>query len=75
MVFAPFTELNHHRQLICFSVGLLRDEKVDSFQWLFNSFLIAMGSHTPKTVITDQHSGITQAIADVFETSIHRFYM
>jgi len=27
VVFVPFTGLNHHRQLICFGVGLLRDEK------------------------------------------------
>jgi len=31
MVFAPYTWLNHHRKLTCFSVGLLRDEKVESF--------------------------------------------
>jgi len=53
MVFAPFTGLNHHRQLICFSAGLLRDEKVELFRWLFNNFLIAMGSNRPKTIITD----------------------
>ena len=53
MVLAPFTRLNHRRQLIYFGVSLLRDEKVESFQWLFNSFLIAMGSHMSSIVITD----------------------
>jgi len=75
MVFVPFNGLNYHKQLICFSVGLLRDEKVESFQWLINSFLIATGIHIPKTVITDQDLTITQAIADVFETMVHRFCM
>ena len=46
--------LNHHRQLICLGAGLLRDEKVRSFIWLFSNFLNAMGSHKPKTIITDQ---------------------
>ena len=31
MVFAAFIGLNHHMHLICFGVGLLRDEKVQSF--------------------------------------------
>ena len=53
----------------------MRDEKVGSFQWVFNNFLIAMGSHMSKAVITDQDPAIRQAIAAVFETSIHRFYM
>ena len=71
MMFAPFTGLNHHRPLICFSAGLLRDEKVESFLWLFNNFLIAKGSHMAKTIIMDQDPAIGQAIIDVFETSIH----
>jgi len=75
MVFVPFIGLNHHSQVICFGAGLMRDEKVESFQWLFNSFLIAMGSHMPKTVIVDQDPMIKQETADIFETSIHRFCM
>ncbi|KAJ8437687.1 hypothetical protein Cgig2_028625 [Carnegiea gigantea] len=45
---------------------------MESVQWLFNSFLIAMANHMPKIVITNQNPTIRQAIADVFETSIHR---
>jgi len=78
MVCAPFTVLNHLRQLICFGAGLLRDEKVESFQWLFclfNSFLVVMGSHMLKIVITDQYTTIRQVIVNVFKTSIHRFCM
>jgi len=52
----------------------LRDEKMESFQWLFN-FLIAVGSHMPKTVITDQDLVIRHAVVDVFKTSIHQFCM
>ena len=43
---------------------MLRDEKVESFQWLLNSFLIAMGNHMPKIVITAQDPVIRKAIAD-----------
>jgi len=53
----------------------LRDEKIESFIYLFNNFLTAMGSHRPKTIIMGQHPAIKQAIIDVFYMSIHRFYM
>jgi len=62
-------------QLICFGAGLLRDEKVESFMWLFNNFLITMRSHWPKTIIMDEDPVIRQVIVDVFDTSIHQFYM
>ena len=48
---------------------------MESFQWLFKSFLIAMGSHMPKTLTTDQDLVIRQVVVDVFETSIHLFCM
>ena len=54
MVFAhfmPFMGLNHHMQLICFGLGLLRDEKVESFLWLFNNLLNAIRSHKLKNII------------------------
>ena len=75
MVFALLTGLSHHRHLIYFGTGLLRDEKLESFQCQFNSFLIVMGSHMPKTMITSQDLAIRQTVADVFESSIPRFCM
>ncbi|XP_058783612.1 protein FAR1-RELATED SEQUENCE 5-like [Vicia villosa] len=75
MIFAPFTGVNHHRQSITFGAALLADEKVDSFVWLFESFLKAMGGHKPIVVITDQDPAMKIAIEKVFTGSSHRFCM
>ncbi|XP_021734817.1 protein FAR1-RELATED SEQUENCE 5-like [Chenopodium quinoa] len=47
MIFAPFTGRNHHRQCITFGAAFLCDEKTESFTWLFEKFLEAMGE-TPE---------------------------
>jgi len=75
MVFAPFSGLNHHRQLICFRAGLCRDEKVESFLLLFNNFMIIIESHRLETIIMDWDLAIRQVITDVWYTSINQFYM
>lgn len=43
MIFAPFTGVNHHRQSVTFGVAFLANERADSFIWLFEKFLEAMG--------------------------------
>ena len=43
MVFAPFTGLDNHRLCVTFGAAFLGDEKAESFKWLFNKFLDAMG--------------------------------
>jgi hypothetical protein len=53
MIFAPFASINHHWQSITFGAALLRHEKEESFGWLFQSFLKAMGEHKPVAIITD----------------------
>ena len=40
--FAPFIGVNHHKQTIIFGAALLYDETIDSFKWLFKTFLSAM---------------------------------
>jgi len=51
VVFAPFTGINHHRQLTCFGARLIRDEKVEPFKWLFQCFIDAMRGNKPKAII------------------------
>ena len=66
MIFAPFTGVNHHRQSITFGAAFLADEKVDSFVWLFETFLKAMGGHKPVVIITGQDLAMKIAIEKVF---------
>jgi hypothetical protein len=75
MIFAPFTGINHHRQSVTFGAALLVDEKSDSFVWLFETFLKAMGGHKPILIITDQDPAMKIAVNKVFKDSSHRFCM
>ncbi|KAK1257046.1 Protein FAR-RED IMPAIRED RESPONSE 1 [Acorus gramineus] len=73
LICAPFTGVNHHFQSINFGCGLLNDEKIDSFMWLFEKWLDAMGNSPPKAFITDQDPAIGAAIAHLFPQVPHRF--
>lgn len=73
MIFAPFTGINHHRQSITFGAGFLANEKTESFVWLFEKFLEAMGGQKPIYIGTDQDPAMKKAIERVFDTSTHRF--
>ncbi|XP_021762899.1 protein FAR1-RELATED SEQUENCE 5-like [Chenopodium quinoa] len=75
MIFAPITGRNHHRQCITFGAAFLCDEKTESFTWLFEKFLEAMGGHKPRCIITDQDPAMKAAIKNIFDTSSHRFCM
>jgi hypothetical protein len=48
MTFAPFTGVNHHMQSVCFGAAFLVNEKIESYEWLFRTFLLAMGEKSTK---------------------------
>lgn len=74
MPFPPFDGVNHHRKLILLGCVLLRDETKESFIWLLETWLQAMGGKSPHAIITDQDKAIIAAVAEVFPTSFHRFF-
>ncbi|GLT71400.1 hypothetical protein SLA2020_434230 [Shorea laevis] len=41
-----FLGLNHHRETIVFGAALLYDETIESFVWLFETFLEAMSERS-----------------------------
>ncbi|XP_074291357.1 protein FAR1-RELATED SEQUENCE 5-like [Silene latifolia] len=76
MVFCPFTGVDNHKSCVTFAGGLLRKEDGESFTWLFDNFVKAMGDCYPSTIITDQCQGINQAVKDVFgDKTQHRLCM
>ena len=75
MPFVPLTGVNHHYQSILFGGALLWDETEESFVWLLQTWLEAMLGCPPKTVITDQDTAITNAVARVLPQSTHHFCM
>ncbi|XP_024042736.1 protein FAR1-RELATED SEQUENCE 5-like [Citrus clementina] len=72
MPFAPFTGVNHHLQSIQFGCALLQDETEVTFQWLFETWLEAMGGRPPISIITDQDLAMKRAIVTVFPNTHHR---
>ena len=46
-----------------------------SFEWLFRSFLKAMGGNEPNCMITDQDPTMKIAVKSVFNKTEHRFCM
>ena len=62
MVFAPFTRLDNHRLCVTFGAAFLGDEKAESFKWLFDKFLDAMGGRIPVCLITNQDPAMKVAI-------------
>ncbi|XP_074278309.1 protein FAR1-RELATED SEQUENCE 5-like [Silene latifolia] len=43
MIFTPFTGVDHHKRSVTFAATLLFHEDEDSFKWVFEKFLDAMG--------------------------------
>jgi zinc finger SWIM domain-containing protein 3 len=72
MPFAPLLGTNHHKQTIVFGAALLFNETIESFVWLFQTFLTAMSGKHPSTIFTDQDAAMACAIAYVFPNTRHR---
>ena len=66
-----FIGFNHHRGLTVFGAALLYDERVDSFKWLFESFLVAHAGKRPKTIFTDQDPTMAKALSEVMPNTYH----
>ncbi|XP_065860808.1 protein FAR1-RELATED SEQUENCE 5-like [Euphorbia lathyris] len=70
--FVAFTGVNHHKQMVVFSASFLYDETIESYKWLFQTFLKAMSGKKPKTILTDQDAVIAEAIKSVLPETRHR---
>ncbi|XP_074315278.1 protein FAR1-RELATED SEQUENCE 5-like [Silene latifolia] len=75
MVFVPFTGVDHHKRCITFGAGLIGDESIECYTWLFKTFLEAMGGCQPRIIITDQDKSMKSVIPEVFKESTHRLCM
>src|SRR5687767_5886970 len=72
MPFTPLLGTNHHKQTIIFRAALLFNETIESFVWLFETFLTAMSGKHPNTIFIDQDAVMAGAIAYVFPNTSHR---
>ncbi|KAJ1276117.1 hypothetical protein BS78_05G189600 [Paspalum vaginatum] len=70
--FAPFVGITGHTQTCIFGCAFMHDQTEETFVWVFEAFLEAMGGKHPKTIITDQDQAMRAAIKRVFPNTIHR---
>ena len=57
-----FLGLNHHKETIVFGGALLYNETIESFVWLFETFLEVMSKNKSITIFTNQDVAISPAI-------------
>ncbi|XP_073118902.1 protein FAR1-RELATED SEQUENCE 9-like [Henckelia pumila] len=69
--FVLFVGLNHHRQVVVFGAALLYDDTVDTFKWLFQTFVETMSGKKPKFILSDQDATIVQAIHALLPETNH----
>jgi hypothetical protein len=75
MIFVPFTGVNHHLQSVFLGAAFLSNEKIESYVWLFKTFLKAMGGATPQLIITDEDASMKAAIGMILPETTHRLCM
>ncbi|XP_056698693.1 protein FAR1-RELATED SEQUENCE 6-like [Spinacia oleracea] len=73
MPFAPFVGVNHHGHSILLGCALISNEEAKTFEWLFKTWLQAMGGKAPEAIITDQCPSIGKGISIVFPHARHRW--
>ncbi|XP_075655107.1 protein FAR1-RELATED SEQUENCE 5-like [Castanea sativa] len=66
-----FLGLNHHRETVVYGGALLYDETIESFVWLFETFLEAMSEKKLITIFTDQDAAMLAAIKVVITKTYH----
>jgi transposase-like protein len=67
--------VNHHLQNVFFGSAFLLNERIESYEWLFRTFLNVMGGKTLRLIITDEAMSIRSTIKTMFPDTIHRFCM
>ncbi|XP_071683412.1 protein FAR1-RELATED SEQUENCE 5-like [Lolium perenne] len=70
--FVPIVGVNNHGSTVLFAVALLKDQTTDTFIWVLETFVQAMGGKEPKTIITDQDKAMKKAIKTVLKSTTHR---
>ncbi|KAJ8510165.1 hypothetical protein OPV22_000599 [Ensete ventricosum] len=69
---ATFVGLNHHGQLVLLGCCLLSDETMETYVWLFKTWIACMYGEFPKALITDQSKSIQNALSQVLPDVRHR---
>lgn len=74
ILLVAFVGLNHHGHTILLGCGLLADETLETYIWLFRAWLTCMSGRPPQTIITNQCKAMHSAIVEVFPRAHHRLH-
>ncbi|XP_022041287.1 protein FAR1-RELATED SEQUENCE 5-like [Helianthus annuus] len=74
LIFVPFTGVDNNKRCVTFGAGLLFCETIEAYTWLLRAFLDTHNKQ-PTLVLTDQDPAMRQAVAAVFDRSLHRLCM
>jgi hypothetical protein len=58
-----------------FGGGFPINERIDSYEGLFKTFLVPMGGKSPNLMITNEDASMQSSIASCFPEIVHRFCM
>ncbi|XP_016196072.1 protein FAR1-RELATED SEQUENCE 5-like [Arachis ipaensis] len=67
-----FSGCNHHGQTVIFGSDLLSDKTTETYKWLLETIVEAMGGKSPKAVITDGDLAMRDAVKNVLPDAAHR---
>ena len=73
MPFGLFVGVNNHFQSIKFGGAMMRDEKEETFKWIFREFVCMVGGKHPQTILTDQARSMELAIEAELPNTVHRW--
>ncbi|KAJ4798230.1 Protein FAR1-RELATED SEQUENCE 6 [Rhynchospora pubera] len=68
-----FLGVSHHGQVILLGCGLLGDESVETYVWLFKKWLKFMDDRPPGAVITSHTGAVVHAVTEAFPSARRRF--
>nr|XP_027068560.1 protein FAR1-RELATED SEQUENCE 5-like [Coffea arabica] len=66
-----FVSFNQYRQIVIVGAVLMYDETIDSFKWVFGTFIEAMCGKRLSTILTDQDHAMATALSVVMPEIFH----
>ncbi|KAL2892720.1 Protein FAR-RED IMPAIRED RESPONSE 1 [Bienertia sinuspersici] len=71
--FTNFIGVNYHGQTILLGCALVSHEDVETFTWLFSTWLLCMNGKVLGGILTDQDTAIRKTLSVVMPQSRHRW--